>query len=246
MVPLSASSNRPSRRSAAPVKAPFSWPNSSLSSRVSGSAAQLTAMNGLPAPGREVVDALGHQLLAGAALALDQHRARDRRHLLDLDQHLLDRGALADDPGALLQLPRRSISRRAVATASSGATGFIIVSVTPSRPTRSARSESVGSSRARVEISASRARAASWSACGSCTAAGQDHQLGALAADGAAGVVQRGEHGGGEAGRLERRVERHGGREVVHRDEDAGGGHGREYRLTERTERTERGRLRSA
>src|SRR5207253_1310749 len=47
MVPPSASSNRPSRRSAAPVNAPFSWPNSSLSSRVSGMAAQFTAMNGL-------------------------------------------------------------------------------------------------------------------------------------------------------------------------------------------------------
>jgi hypothetical protein len=30
----------------APVKAPFSWPNSSLSIRFSGSAAQLTLMNG--------------------------------------------------------------------------------------------------------------------------------------------------------------------------------------------------------
>ena len=47
-VPPSASSNRPSRRSAAPVNAPFSWPNSSLSSSVSGSAPQLTAMNALP------------------------------------------------------------------------------------------------------------------------------------------------------------------------------------------------------
>src|SRR5439155_1358821 len=47
IVPSSASSNRPSRRSAAPVKAPFSCPNSSLSSSVSGSAPTLTAMNGL-------------------------------------------------------------------------------------------------------------------------------------------------------------------------------------------------------
>jgi len=46
-VPPSASSKRPSRRSAAPVKAPFSWPNSSLSSNVSGSAPTFTAMNGL-------------------------------------------------------------------------------------------------------------------------------------------------------------------------------------------------------
>jgi hypothetical protein len=33
-------------RASAPVKAPFSWPNSSLSSRFSGMAAQLTLMNG--------------------------------------------------------------------------------------------------------------------------------------------------------------------------------------------------------
>ena len=46
-VPSSASSNRPSRRSAAPVKDPFSCPNNSDSSSVSGSAEQLTAMNGL-------------------------------------------------------------------------------------------------------------------------------------------------------------------------------------------------------
>ena len=35
------------RRRAAPVKAPASWPKSSLSSRVSASAAQLTVRNGL-------------------------------------------------------------------------------------------------------------------------------------------------------------------------------------------------------
>ena len=36
----------PARRAAAPVNAPCAWPNSSLSSRCSGSAAQLTATNG--------------------------------------------------------------------------------------------------------------------------------------------------------------------------------------------------------
>jgi hypothetical protein len=51
------------------------------------------------------VEALGDQLLAGAAFALHQHGAGDRRHLLDLDQHLLDRVALAHDAGALLQVP---------------------------------------------------------------------------------------------------------------------------------------------
>ena len=45
-----------------------------------------------------------------------------------------------------------------------------MTSVARSRPTRSARSESVGSSRARVEISASCARAASCCTWGSCTA----------------------------------------------------------------------------
>ena len=45
-VPPSASSNRPSFCLIAPVNAPFSWPNSSLSSKVSVSAPQLTLMNG--------------------------------------------------------------------------------------------------------------------------------------------------------------------------------------------------------
>ena len=45
-VPLSASSNRPIRRCKAPVKAPFSWPNSSLSTTPCGIAPQLTLMSG--------------------------------------------------------------------------------------------------------------------------------------------------------------------------------------------------------
>ena len=44
-VPPIACSNRPILRVTAPVNAPFSWPNSSLSSRFSGIAAQLTATN---------------------------------------------------------------------------------------------------------------------------------------------------------------------------------------------------------
>ena len=44
IVPLSASSNRPLRRASAEVNAPRSWPNSSDSSRLSGSAAQLIAI----------------------------------------------------------------------------------------------------------------------------------------------------------------------------------------------------------
>jgi hypothetical protein len=44
MVPPSHSSNLPSRWAVAPVNEPFSWPKSSLSIRLSGIAAQLTAM----------------------------------------------------------------------------------------------------------------------------------------------------------------------------------------------------------
>ena len=48
MLPPSARSNRPVWRLVAPVKAPASWPNSSVSSRVSLSAAQLTLTSGPP------------------------------------------------------------------------------------------------------------------------------------------------------------------------------------------------------
>src|SRR5882724_1584146 len=60
---------------------------------------------GLAVPGREVVDRAGNQLLPRARLAFDQHRRRDRRHLLDLHQHFLDRRRFAEDAGALLQAP---------------------------------------------------------------------------------------------------------------------------------------------
>ncbi len=46
-VPPSAISKRESRRRVAPVKAPASWPNSSLSSRLSASVAQLSLTKGL-------------------------------------------------------------------------------------------------------------------------------------------------------------------------------------------------------
>ena len=50
-VPPSATSKSPARCSSAPVKAPLRWPNSSLSTRCSGSAPQLTATSGPPARG---------------------------------------------------------------------------------------------------------------------------------------------------------------------------------------------------
>ena len=48
-VPPSASSKSPFLAVLASVKAPFSWPNSSLSRRVEGTAAQLMATNGFSA-----------------------------------------------------------------------------------------------------------------------------------------------------------------------------------------------------
>ena len=73
-VPRSASSKQPWRRSAAPVNAPFSWPKISLSSSVSGIAAQLIATNGNGGARAQLVDRLRDQLLAGARLAGDEHR----------------------------------------------------------------------------------------------------------------------------------------------------------------------------
>ena len=94
-VPPWASSNWPSRRCSAPVNAPFSWPNSSLSSSVSGMAAQLTATNGWSRRGPLVVDGARDQLLARAALAGDQHGRGRAGHLGDHPVDLLHLGVLA-------------------------------------------------------------------------------------------------------------------------------------------------------
>ena len=97
IVPLSASSNRPLRRASAEVNAPRSWPNSSLSSRVSGRAAQLIGDQvALPLLAR-VVDRLGDQLLARAGLALDQDRALGPGDVPDQLEDLVHLRVLADD-----------------------------------------------------------------------------------------------------------------------------------------------------
>ena len=109
-MPPAADSMCPLRCVCAPVKEPFSWPNSSLSSRFSGMALQLMAMNGpflLRAP---AVERLRHHLLAGAAFAENQDRRAGRRHLADEREDGLHRRAGAqhvlEDLGPLALLQR--------------------------------------------------------------------------------------------------------------------------------------------
>ena len=96
-MPPSASSNRPMRRAIAPVKAPFSWPNSSLSTSPAGRAAQLTLISGLAA--RRLVEWIARAIssLPGAGLAVDQDGGVGRRHPADLVEHRHQRGDSADD-----------------------------------------------------------------------------------------------------------------------------------------------------
>ncbi len=98
-MPPSACWKRPSRRPTAPVKAPRSWPNSSLSSRLSASAAQCSLTNGPLAPraSRRWSARCRDQLLAGAALAGQEHRRARAGDLLDDLEHALHGRARPDD-----------------------------------------------------------------------------------------------------------------------------------------------------
>ena len=60
-------------------------------------AAQLTLMNGSVPLRAAIVHGAGHQFLAGAGLARDQHRAARRRHQLDAPDQVHDRPARSDD-----------------------------------------------------------------------------------------------------------------------------------------------------
>ena len=95
-VPPSASSKRPMRVVNAPVNAPFSWPNSSLSSSSRGIAPQLTGTNGRLRPRRKLVNAPRDELLAATGLAADQHRAVVARDLSHELVEPVDRGRAAD------------------------------------------------------------------------------------------------------------------------------------------------------
>ena len=96
-VPPSAARRGPWRVAVAPVKAPFTWPKSSLSSSVSGSARAVDRHEGAGGPRAALVDRARHELLAGAALAEDEHRGVRRRDALDEAQHGAHRRPVADD-----------------------------------------------------------------------------------------------------------------------------------------------------
>ena len=87
----------PSGCASAPVNEPRMWPKSSESSSVSVSAPQLTATNGRSLRGDRTWMARRDQLLAGARLAGDQHRAAGRRDRLHHLEDLQHRAAVADD-----------------------------------------------------------------------------------------------------------------------------------------------------
>ena len=77
-VPPSASSKRPMRSALASVKAPFTWPNSSLSNTPSARPPALTVTRACRRGG-DGVEPAGHHPLAGAVLAGDQHVGVGRR-----------------------------------------------------------------------------------------------------------------------------------------------------------------------
>ena len=85
--PRCASSSRPGLSVDAPVKAPLTWPNSSDSIRSFGQRRAVDLHHRAVDPGALGVDRVGGQLLAGAALADDQHVGVRRGHRL---QHLED------------------------------------------------------------------------------------------------------------------------------------------------------------
>ena len=91
-VPPSAASNLPIRRATAPENAPFSWPNSSDSSRFSGIAAQFSATNGTARRGANG-DGCGapRTSLPVPDFAGDQHRGFRSGHLFSAPHRGLHR-----------------------------------------------------------------------------------------------------------------------------------------------------------
>ena len=92
-MPPSACSKRPRRSASAPVNAPFSWPNSSDSSRSAVNAAVLSATKALVDARAVPMQRARDELLARAGLAGDQHRHAGAREAADGAEHLLHRAS---------------------------------------------------------------------------------------------------------------------------------------------------------
>ncbi len=81
----------------APVNAPFSWPNSSLSSKPAGNGRAIQLDEGAIAARAQAMNGARQQFLAGAGLALDEHGRIGGRHGFNLLEHLAQARALAHD-----------------------------------------------------------------------------------------------------------------------------------------------------
>jgi hypothetical protein len=97
------------RRRSAPVKAPFSWPNSSDSSRFSRDGGAVDGQERRLGAGAVLVDGAGDQLLAGATLARDQHGYVLGGDAADGLVHLAHRRAAPHDGFALDVVVRRRL-----------------------------------------------------------------------------------------------------------------------------------------
>ena len=96
-VPPAACSKRPRRIACAPVNAPRSCPNNSLSSRSRGIAAMLSAMNGIARACAVFVQRTRNDFLAAARFSGEQHRHIGLRQPSDGTKDLLHRRRLAQD-----------------------------------------------------------------------------------------------------------------------------------------------------
>ena len=96
-MPRWAISKRPFLLAWAPVKAPRTWPKSSLSSSVSGRAAQFWVTKRASLRASAVVDRPRDEILAGAGLPDDQHGRVGLRDLLHHVEDAVHGGARRDD-----------------------------------------------------------------------------------------------------------------------------------------------------
>ena len=97
-VPPSAARNTPAERPAAPVKEPFSCPNSWLSANVTVSAAQLTGMNGLAAARAAMMNNCAPEFFAGAGFARNEHGAIGLGGALGVSRNLANGRILSQHP----------------------------------------------------------------------------------------------------------------------------------------------------